>query len=423
MVLDLVSHNEEEGKIEFHLDALSELLEPHKEKLISVISISGAFRTGKSFLQNWVLKYLECGSAESFSEFLQNEENAEETVSGFKSIRTREPVTDGIDIFSEIFEFEHSVHGAVVVVVLDTQGIFSMNSDYSESVAIFAISLLLSSMQLYNIRGNMTRNDLEHLRLFASFGKMIMEMNPTAELTPFQHLAFVIRDWDLDDELGLEAGTNILLQTMQDCSDSEEGAELVQSIKTSFKKLICSTMRHPGSCLRDEDFEGQLGRMDDEFRTTLEELIPYVCNDSTDDSGSCPVIKTDPMENNMTCDDFIEQVNMLKEVFESGQIESPESLYSAYSKVSHGKAKMDEFDDKVKCYQKETWNIYDSAPKLEASEMEEELRKNLSERMEEDIENQRSENLNREALFDKTWQARCACFVATCACCTACACK
>lgn len=292
--------------------------------------------------------------------------------------------------------------------------------------------------------------------MFASFGKMIMEMNPTAELTPFQHLAFVIRDWDLDDELGLEAGTNILLQTMQDCSDSEEGAELVQSIKTSFKKLICSTMRHPGSCLRDEDFEGQLGRMDDEFRTTLEELIPYVCNDSTDDSGSCPVIKTDPMGNNMTCDDFIEQVNMLKEVFESGQIESPESLYSAYSKVSHGKAtkkaanywnskiesilpnmpesrrdtprkydflEMDEFDDKVKCYQKETWNIYDSAPKLEASEMEEELRKNLSERMEEDIENQRSENLNREALFDKTWQARCACLVATCACCTACACK
>lgn len=49
---------------------------------------------------------------------------------------------------------------------------------------------------------------------------------------------------------------------------------------------------------------------------------------------------------------------------------------------------MDEFDDKVKCYQKETWNIYDSAPKLEASEMEEELRKNLAERMEEDIENQ-----------------------------------
>ena len=27
----------------------------------------------------------------------------------------------------------------------------------------------------------MTRNDLEHLRLFASFGKMIMEMNPTGK--------------------------------------------------------------------------------------------------------------------------------------------------------------------------------------------------------------------------------------------------
>lgn len=49
---------------------------------------------------------------------------------------------------------------------------------------------------------------------------------------------------------------------------------------------------------------------------------------------------------------------------------------------------MDEFDDKVKKYQKEAWNIYDSAPKLEASEMEEELRKGLEQRMEEDIENQ-----------------------------------
>ena len=48
-----------------------------------------------------------------------------------------------------MFEFEHKVHGPVVVVVMDTEGIFSMNADFSESVAIFAISLLLSSMQVF----------------------------------------------------------------------------------------------------------------------------------------------------------------------------------------------------------------------------------------------------------------------------------
>ena len=65
-----------------------------------------------------------------------------------KSLRTRDPVTDGIDVWDEVFEFEHSVHGPVVCIVMDTQGIFSMNADFSESVAVFAISLLLSSVQV-----------------------------------------------------------------------------------------------------------------------------------------------------------------------------------------------------------------------------------------------------------------------------------
>jgi len=44
----------------------------------------------------------------------------------------------------------------------------------------------------------MTRSDLDHLRLFASFGKMIIEQNPSANCVPFQQLIFAIRDWDLD---------------------------------------------------------------------------------------------------------------------------------------------------------------------------------------------------------------------------------
>ena len=58
MVIKLVSKNEETGKFEFNICDLRNLLEEHKDKNISVISISGAFRTGKSFLQNWILKGL-----------------------------------------------------------------------------------------------------------------------------------------------------------------------------------------------------------------------------------------------------------------------------------------------------------------------------------------------------------------------------
>ena len=58
MVLKFLSKNEETGKYEFHIAELRELLEPYREKHVSVISISGAFRTGKSFLQNWIIRYL-----------------------------------------------------------------------------------------------------------------------------------------------------------------------------------------------------------------------------------------------------------------------------------------------------------------------------------------------------------------------------
>ena len=112
---------------------------------------------------------------------------------------------------------------------------------------------------------------------------------------------------------------------------------------------------------------------------------------------------------------------MVQQVYDEGLIESPESLYSAFSKVSHGKAvknateywsnkienilpdmpesrrekpirldfiSLPEFEEKVEKYKKQTWNLYDSAPKMEASETEEEIRETLESKMEDDIENQ-----------------------------------
>ena len=59
MVLKFLSKNEESGKYEFNVEELKVFLEPHHDKFISVISVAGAFRTGKSFLQNWIIKYLQ----------------------------------------------------------------------------------------------------------------------------------------------------------------------------------------------------------------------------------------------------------------------------------------------------------------------------------------------------------------------------
>ena len=58
MVLKFLNKNEETGKYEFNIAELKTLLEPYQDKHVAVISIAGAFRTGKSFLQNWIIKYL-----------------------------------------------------------------------------------------------------------------------------------------------------------------------------------------------------------------------------------------------------------------------------------------------------------------------------------------------------------------------------
>ena len=198
-----------------------------------------------------------------------------------------------------------------------------MGADLSESISIFAISLMLSSVQIYNIRGNLTRSDLEHLRLFASYGKLLQEQNENT--CPFQRLIFTIRDWDLDDELGLEAGAHFLQGVMDEMGDTEEGSDLMASIQTSFTKTSCCIMRHPGSALRSDDFKGERfvsnsieiifktntlsDQLDEEFKENLTELIPFIANDDTD-SSKCPTLKVDPLRQVLSVDDFIDQVKV-----------------------------------------------------------------------------------------------------------------
>ena len=59
MSINLLSKEEE--KLIFHVEELEALLEGFKDHKIAVVSIAGAFRTGKSFLISWLLKYIQQG--------------------------------------------------------------------------------------------------------------------------------------------------------------------------------------------------------------------------------------------------------------------------------------------------------------------------------------------------------------------------
>lgn len=87
----------------------------------------------------------------------------------------------------------------VVVVLMDSQGVFDMNSTVKDSTRVFALSILLSSVQIFNVKQNIQGDDLGHLELFAEFGRLVnssgSQENSEISQTPFQDLTFLVRDW------------------------------------------------------------------------------------------------------------------------------------------------------------------------------------------------------------------------------------
>lgn len=51
------------------------------------------------------------------------------------------------------------------VLLMDTQGAFDCQSTVKDCATVFALSTLLSSVQVYNITANLQEDDLQHLQV------------------------------------------------------------------------------------------------------------------------------------------------------------------------------------------------------------------------------------------------------------------
>lgn len=57
----------------------------------------------------------------------------------------------------------------VVVLLMDTQGAFDTESTVKECATIFALSTMISSVQVYNLHANIQENDLQHLQVSLTY--------------------------------------------------------------------------------------------------------------------------------------------------------------------------------------------------------------------------------------------------------------
>jgi atlastin len=91
--------------------------------------------------------------------------------------------TTGILMWSQPFPVTLDSGEEVVILLMDTQGAFDNQSTVKDCATIFALSTMISSIEVYNLSMMIQENDLQHLHLFTEYGRLAMEQS---QYNPFQ---------------------------------------------------------------------------------------------------------------------------------------------------------------------------------------------------------------------------------------------
>lgn len=179
-------------------------------------------------------------------------------------------------MWSDIFLHDEGSN-KIAIILLDTQGVYDNQSTAKDCAFIFALSTLVSSVQIYNLSQNIQENDLQHLQLFTEYGRLVLDKS---EYKPFQKLQFLVRDWSygFDYAYGAEGGKKMLANYLQITQNQHEELKSVREhIYSCFSEIECFLMPHPGLIVANKPhFKGQLDLIDDEFKDYLKELVPLI---------------------------------------------------------------------------------------------------------------------------------------------------
>ncbi|XP_032408183.1 atlastin-2 isoform X2 [Xiphophorus hellerii] len=316
-----------ESKSIFELDAAALekiLLQDHVKDLnVVVVSVAGAFRKGKSFLLDFMLRYMYNQHSDTWIG------GDHEPLIGFKWRGGCERETTGIQVWSDVFVVDKPDGNKVAVLLVDTQGAFDSQSTIKDSATVFALSTMTSSVQVYNLSHNIQEDDLQHLQLFTEYGRLAME---ETESKPFQSLMFLIRDWSSPYEYvyGLKGGQAFLQKRLQvkNCQH-EELQNVRKHIDSCFSKISCFLLPHPGlKVATNPKFDGRLKDIEDDFKTQLAELMPVLLAPDQlveKQIGGCKI----------TCRDLVEYFKAYIKIYQGDELPHPKSMLQATAEANN----------------------------------------------------------------------------------------
>ncbi|XP_077554329.1 atlastin-3-like isoform X2 [Haemaphysalis longicornis] len=288
-----------------------------KDLPVVVVSVAGIFRKGKSFLLNFFLQYMR---SRGQGDWMVNNVPSE----GFRWRGGSDTETLGIWIWDEVF-VTNTGGKKVAVIFLDTQGTFDTKTTVNNCATIFALSMMTSSVQIYNLSQNIGEDHLQHLQLFTQYGKLAQQ---NTEKRPFQKLLFLVRDWQYGYErsYGFDGGNDLLEQRLKVSDELDpELQNLRHDIQSCFSEISCFLMPHPGKKVASGPrFEGCLSDIDDEFKEQLEVLVPFVLQPHN-------LVVKKISNSDVTCRQMLDYFVKFAEVFNGDDLPDAKSILELFS--------------------------------------------------------------------------------------------
>lgn len=237
-------------KLVFHKEVFDKIINQLNSSLrVAIVTINGAYRSGKSFILNFIANELYKNT-----NFIIRHDT-------YKWIHGRNSGTVGMWMLNCPVILEIDGH-ATAVILIDTQGIFDTQLDIESTTALFGLSTLISSYQIYNLDKRIQEDNLQYLALFSEFATVVTKvLKGTTNLKPFQHINLLVRDWQnfteidnnikrsndaknyLEDVFSMNGKTNDLIDTRD-------------HILKCYSNISCTLLPHPGYNVSEGMYNG-----------------------------------------------------------------------------------------------------------------------------------------------------------------------
>lgn len=287
-LLSFDDNNENGENIILHENNLKQILDSVPKQIpVSIISIIGAFRTGKSFILNILLKFLENNAGKYMNEINSNQ--IFETIhtipgnrncfnNGFVWCNGIESQTMGIWIWNKPIIYNHPINGKIAIILLDTQGLFDLNTNQKKTITLFGMSALISSHVIYNVDKRIQEDNLQHLALFSAYGQLVNKGTSSGKC--LQTLQFLVRDWQNFDEMGsnnelgeFKTFSERYLDQIFSERNSKDLNNTRNQIKNCFDKIVCSFLPHPGLKAISSGFTGTIKDLNNNFLKNIKKYL------------------------------------------------------------------------------------------------------------------------------------------------------